>query len=186
MRGMGQSENGAYCGLVAESLAAYLDRSLPAPVERQIASHLEACPDCRRRLTAMTALVRDLRCLGDIEAGPEMSWAIKRLIRREARRENARALIRPLPFLASAAAAAAVFVLLGLTSRPGLLPGSTPAPVPRMLQAEESPLWERRYALPAQVDELRSGTFAERQRAGSDSTATREPTRLHGIRAVSF
>ncbi len=183
---MNQSEKEALCGLVAESLSAYLDRSLPAPVERQIALHLEQCPACRRRLESMNALLADLQTLGEVEAGPELGWAIKRQIRRQARRERTRLLVRPVPFLASTAAAAAVFIIIGLGQGPerGLSVDSLTDQ--NLIQAGETPLWERRYVLPAQVDALNTPALADRAGAGEDSTAVRRPTRLTGVRAVSF
>jgi len=183
---MNQHERTDYCGLVTESLSAYLDRSLPAPVERQIAEHLEECVACRRRLAGMNALLSDLQTLDRVEASPEVGWAIKRMIRREARRERARSVIRPLPFLVSSAAAAVLFILIGFGSATEQATGPVMLTEQTAIETAETPLWERRYVLPAQVGDPLGATVAGKSTTDTDSTVVHRPSRLTGARAVSF
>ena len=44
----------------AESLSLYLDAALPAAERRRVEDHLEACPDCRRRLDGLRRVVSGL------------------------------------------------------------------------------------------------------------------------------
>lgn len=178
-------DTSTYCQLVAESFSAYLDRSLPASVEQEITAHLDLCPDCLRRLEAVKAVIADLGRLGDVEAAPELAWSIKRAVRRLARQEEAKQVLRPLPFLASAALAASVLVLVSMG---GGLVGSSPerqVAGPSESQFSQNPRWER-YVLPAQVgEENASGLFGQ-QSAAEDTSTRQEPSRIRGARAVRF
>ncbi len=44
------------CRKVRENLSAYLDRALPAVMQKRIASHLETCTGCREALELLQEL----------------------------------------------------------------------------------------------------------------------------------
>jgi anti-sigma factor RsiW len=179
--GMSATEPTDLCGHYAQMFSAWLDRSLPAHIEREITEHLETCPGCRGRLEGMRQLVADLHRLGEVEAGPELAWAIKRAVHREARHQELRGLIRPLPLLVSAAAAAVVLVMLG-----GDRLGSA-GPV-----QEEVPLTEaatatsiQRFVLPPAVEDRFPGGLQaadpDAAAALQDSLRRRLPALIKGI-----
>ena len=175
----------AFCQLVAESFSAYLDRSLPASVEQEISIHLDRCPECLQRLEGMKAVINGLGMLDGIEAAPELAWSIKKSVRRLARLEESRQVLRPLPFLASAALAASVLVLVSVGG--GLedsASGQRPA-ASSDTQVSQNTRWER-YVLPAQVGEENVPGLFGQQAAAEDTSTRREPSRISGARAVRF
>ena len=180
MTGMNTPDHIERCGYYVELFSAWLDRSLPAHLEREIAAHLEHCGACRTRLEGMKRLLSDLRRLGEVEAGPEAAWAVKRAVRRQAVREEMRGILRPAPFLLSAAAAAVLLVVVGTTRERGI--GSTPAERALAGQVETSPI--QRYVLPPAVTDRYPGSVEALEdaiRADQDSTGRRLPARIQGI-----
>ncbi|MCK4771982.1 MAG: zf-HC2 domain-containing protein [Candidatus Latescibacteria bacterium] len=174
-----------FCELVAESFSAYLDRSLPASVEQEIAAHLDQCPECLQRLEEMKTLIADLYGLGGIEAAPELAWSVKRAVRRLAQRQADAPVLRPIPFLASAAAAAVVLVLVSVGSGPEDASLDQHAAGSSEMQVTQNPRWER-YVLPAQVGEENVPSLFDQQAAAGDTSTIREPSRIRGARAVRF
>jgi len=170
---------------VAESFSAYLDRSLPASVEQEIAAHLDQCPECRQRLESVKALVVDLKKLDGIEAGSELAWSVKRAVHRLARREASMPFVRLLPFLTSTVAAAILLIIVSLPARMGNSPAQRSVSASPEMQTAQSPRWER-YVLPAQVGEDNAPVLFDQQAAAQDSAARREPSRIRGSRAVRF
>lgn len=175
-----------YCDLVAESFSAYLDHSLPASLEGEIAAHLEECESCRLRLEGVVALIANLNGLGEVEAGTELGWSVKKAVHRYARRETSPTALRPLPFLASAAAAAVVLVIIGISGTDEMSPIPQSMLNPGSQQAEQSAQLDSRYVLPPLLEDLHSTGLIMPQVAETDTTSKREPSRLRGIRAVSF
>jgi anti-sigma factor RsiW len=178
---MNSTEPTDFCGHYAQMFSAWLDRSLPAHIEREISEHVETCPGCRGRLEGMRRLVADLRRLGEVEAGSELAWAVKRAVHREARHQELRGLIRPLPLLVSAAAAAVLLVVLGG-------PGSRPAgpaglDLPTVETATQAPI--QRFVLPPAVEDRFPGTLQaadpDAAAALQDSLRLRLPVRIKGI-----
>ncbi len=182
---MKANKSSTLCHLVTESFSAYLDRSLPAAVELDIARHLDDCPECFHRLESMKSLIADLRQLDTVEAAPELAWSVKREVRRLVRREENRPLLRPFPFLASAATAAALLVIVSIQG------GMEESSIDRAgsqsadLQAAQSTRFER-YVLPAQVGQDNIPGLFEQQAAVEDTSNRREPSRIRGARAVRF
>ncbi|MFC1543861.1 anti-sigma factor family protein [Gemmatimonadota bacterium] len=158
------------CGHYAGMFTAYLDRSLPAGVERELAEHLEGCPVCQNRLEGMRALVERLAQLGQVEAGPEVVWMVKRAIAREERRSRARGVLLPVPFLVSAAAAAALLVVVSLPSSRG------PAPSPSVMNstleagAIQQPL--ENFVLPPRLGSGLQAAAASATASGMDTIRT--------------
>ncbi len=181
MIGMNHTEPTDLCGHYAQMFSAWLDRSLPAHIEREISEHLETCPACHDRLEGMRRLVVDLRRLGEVEAGPELAWVVKRAVHRQARQEELRGLIRPLPLLVSAAAAAVLLVVLG---GPGTRP-TEPAgrDLPLTEAATQAPI--QRFVLPPAVEDRFPGTLMsadpDAAAALQDSLRLRLPIRIQGI-----
>ncbi|MFC1499888.1 anti-sigma factor family protein [Candidatus Zixiibacteriota bacterium] len=182
---MRTSDEHGYCGLVTEVFSSYLDHSLSASLERDVAAHLEECVSCRHRLEGISSLITDLKKLNMIEAPHELSWSIKRAVHREARNERAFSLLRPFPFLASAAAAAIILVMAGFQG--AAVPptaGESPAQFETLSAIAQEQL--QHYILPPQIGDLRgTGLFGD-QVAMFDSTRIETPSRLPGARAVSF
>ncbi len=179
-------ESKEYCGLVAETFSAYLDRSLPASLEREISQHMEECEECRGRLEGVKALIVDLGRLGGEEAPTELGWSIKRVVGKQARREAATPIVRPIPFLTSAAAAAAALLVISLSGTGGTEPFQTSAIDPSTLQAEQPPVVEPQFALPAEMGAMQASPLLDNTMTANDSTSGRMPSRLRGARAVSF
>jgi anti-sigma factor RsiW len=179
-----RDENG-YCGLVAEVLTSYLDHSLSASLERDVAAHLEECPACRRRLKGMTALIADLKKLDQADVPEEISWSIKRAVHREARKDSVLSILKPLPFLTSAAAAAIILVVTGLTGGKEVpAAGGDHQFYESLSVAEQTRL--QRYILPPQIGDLEGTGLFENQLAEADTARSETPVRLPGARAVSF
>ncbi len=175
-----------YCGLVAETFSAYLDRSLPASLEREISQHMEECEECQNRLEGVKAIISDLGRLGDEEAPTELGWSIKRAVCKQARREAAASIVRPIPFLTSAAAAAAAILVISLSGTGGTEPFQTMAIDPSIMQAEQPPVTEPQFALPAEMGGMQASALLDNAITADDSTSGRMPSRLRGARAVSF
>ena len=178
---MNHTEPTDLCGHYAQMFSAWLDRSLPANIEREISEHLEACPGCHGRLEGMRRLVADLRRLGEVEAGPELAWAVKRAVQREARHQELRGLIRPLPLLVSAAASAVLLVLLG---SPRLRPAdSVRSELPLTEAVRSAPI--QRFILPPAVEDRFPGGLQaadpDAATALQDSLWLRLPIRIQGI-----
>ncbi len=174
-----------YCGLVSEVLSSYLDHSLSASLERDVATHLEECVSCRHRLEGISFLLTDLKKLNVIDAPQELSWSIKRAVHREARKEQAISLLKPFPFLASAAAAAIILVMVGFQGAavsPSV--GETTAPLETLSAVDQGQL--QRYILPPQIGGFQGAGLYDDQVAMLDSTRSNAPIRLPGARAVSF
>ncbi|MFC1628099.1 zf-HC2 domain-containing protein [Gemmatimonadota bacterium] len=179
------SDEQGYCGLVSEVLSSYLDHSLSASLERDVAVHLEECVSCRNRLKGISLLLNDLKMLNIIDAPQELSWSIKRAVHREARREQAIPFLRPFPFLTSAAAAAIILVIAGFQGTvvsPDV--GEAPATMETLAAVEQGLL--QRYILPPQIGEFQGARLFDDQAALLDSTRSDAPIRLPGARAVSF
>jgi len=182
---MKTNKTSTLCHLVTESFSAYLDRSLPATVELDLARHLDNCPECFHKLESVKSLIADLNQLDTVETAPELAWSVKREVRRLAHREENRPLLRPFPFLASAAIAAATLVIVinhGGMERSSIdRTGSQSVD----LQAAESTRLER-YVLPVQVGEDNVPGLFDQQAAVEDTSKRREPSRIRGARAVRF
>jgi predicted anti-sigma-YlaC factor YlaD len=159
---------------------AYLDRSLPAHIERDVAEHLESCTSCHDCLEDMKSLVVDLERLGAVEASPEMAWAIKRALRREARREAEASLLRPAPFLISAAAAAVLLVAVSLPGEQAGTPLEPGAPAGDELMLSESAQLEH-FVLPPRLGEQYQSAAPYATASVTDSASTREPSRVLGL-----
>ena len=182
---MRTSEEHGYCALVTEALSSYLDHSLSASLERDVSAHLEECVSCRHRLEGISILLSNLKQLNVIDAPQELSWSIKRAVHREARMEQAISFLRPLPFLASAAAAAIILVMAGFQGTavsPAV--GGSPASLETLAAVEQSQL--QRYILPPQIGGFEGAGLFDDQIALGDSTSSNVPIRLPGARAVSF
>ncbi len=177
-------ENG-YCGLVAEVLTSYLDHSLSASLERDVAAHLEECASCRHRLEGMAALIFDLKRLNSVDVPEEISWSIKRAVYRDARKDQVISLLRPVPFLTSAAAAAIILVVAGFSGG-GTVPdsGGDQHPIETLSAMDQTQL--QRYILPPQISDLQGAGLFENQLASLDTAQSETPVRLPGARAVSF
>jgi hypothetical protein len=92
-----------------ETLSAYLDRALAAPVRASVAQHLVDCAECRRALAELRAVVA---LLGDLPApAPARSFALTPAMV-AARRPR---ILRFLPHLRALTAVAAVLLLLSFT-----------------------------------------------------------------------
>ncbi len=179
-----REENG-YCGLVAEVLTSYLDHSLSASLERDVAAHLEECASCRRRLEGMSTLIFDLKMLNSVDVPEEISWSIKRAVHREARKDRVISLLKPVPFLTSAAAAAIILVVAGFSGG-GTVPvtDGDNAPLETLSAVDQNRL--QRYILPPQIGDLQGSGLFEDQLALADTSRSETPIRLPGARAVSF
>ena len=182
---MKTNKSSTICHLVAESFSAFLDRSLPASVELDIARHLDNCPECFHRLESMKSLIVDLRQLDTVEAASELAWSVKREVRRFARREETRPLLRPLPFLASAATAAVLLVIISIQGGPEESSIGRTGSQSSDLQTTQNTRLER-YVLPGQVGEDNVPGLFEQQAAVEDTSNLREPSRIRGARAVRF
>lgn len=182
---MKANKSSTICHLVAESFSAFLDRSLPASVELDIARHLEDCPECFHRLESMKSLIVDLRQLDTVEAASELAWSVKREVRRFARKEETRPLLRPFPFLASAATAAILLVIVSIQGGPEESSIDRTGSQSAYPQMAESTRLER-YVLPTQVGEDNVPGLFEQQAAVEDTSNIREPSRIRGARAVRF
>lgn len=179
-----REENG-YCSLVAEVLTSYLDHSLSASLERDVAAHLEECASCRHRLEGMSALIFDLKKLNSVDVPEELSWSIKRAVHREARKDRVITLLKPVPFLTSAAAAAIILVVAGFSGR-GDVPvtGGDFERIETLSATDQTRI--QRYILPPQIADLQGTGLFEDQLAPSDTSRSETPIRLPGARAVSF
>jgi predicted anti-sigma-YlaC factor YlaD len=168
------------CDQYAELFTAYLDRSLPAHIERDVAEHLESCANCHDRLEDMKSLVIDLERLGTVEASPEMAWAIKRAVRREARREAEVLLLKPVPFLISAAAAAVLLVAISLPGEqvgPPLESGTSTGD--ELILSDSAQL--EHFVLPPRLGEQYQSAAPYATASVTDSASTREPSRVLGL-----
>lgn len=174
-----------YCGLVAEVLSSYLDHSLSALLERDVAAHLEECASCRHRLEGVSSLIGDLKKLSEVDAPEELSWSVKRTIHREARREQAVSFLKPVPFLASAVAAAIILVMVGFQRAPVSPIYEEPSATLETLSSVAQTQLQR-YILPPQIGGLQGSSLFDNQITLLDSTRVNSPVRLPGARAVSF
>jgi hypothetical protein len=133
----------------------------------------------------MSALIFDLKRLNNVDVPDELSWAIKRAVHREARRDRVISLLRPVPFLTSAAAAAIILVVAGFSGG-----GTDPVsewdgtPVETFSAVDQNQL--QRYILPPQISDLQGTGLFDNQLAPTDSSRSETPIRLPGARAVSF
>lgn len=92
-----------------ETLSAYLDHALAAPVRSSVAAHLAGCAACRRTLAELRAVVT---LLGDLPApAPPRSFALTPAMA-AARQPR---IIRLLPHLRALTAVAAVVLLISFT-----------------------------------------------------------------------
>jgi anti-sigma factor RsiW len=158
------------CGHYAGLFTAYLDRSLPADVERELTEHLEGCPDCQDRLEGMKTLVERLALLGQVEAGPEVAWMVKRAIGRQERRAQGRGLLRPVPFLVSAAAAATLLVVVNMPSDQE--PTAPPTVMNSTLEAGAAQQPLENFVLPPRLGSGLQSAEASATAAGMDTIRT--------------
>jgi anti-sigma factor RsiW len=159
------------CEHYAELFTGYLDRSLPANVERDLAEHLDGCPGCRERLDGMRELVERLARLGEAEASPELAWMIKRVIHREAAGRRQPGGIRLFPFLASAMATAAVLVAVSLS----LPETGDPAPGKSGTGLEASTVQQaplEHFVLPPRLGDRLQAAEAQATASGLDTART--------------
>ncbi len=172
------------CELYSQMFTAYIDRSLPAHVERDLSEHLVECEECAARLEGMKRIVEDLSGLGTPEASPELAWAIKRAVRREARREEEVGMLKPLPFLISATAAAILLVAVSLPSDRAATPGGEGAPAGLDLSAMQATQLEN-FVLPPRLSGDFRSAVPYATASLSDTATSRKPSRVNGL-AVRF
>jgi anti-sigma factor RsiW len=172
------------CELYSQMFTAYIDRSLPAHVERELSDHLVECPGCTERLEGMKQLVEELSGLGTPEASPELAWAIKRAVQREVRREEEAHLLRPLPFLVSATAAAILLVAVIAPSEDATLLGGRGSMGGSDLDAVQSTQLEN-FVLPPRLNESYRAAVPYATASLADTATSREPSRVTGL-AVRF
>lgn len=173
------------CDLYAEMFTAYLDRSLPAHLERQLSEHIETCSECSGRLEGMKRLIAHLSAVGTPEASPELAWAIKRAVGREARREAEATLLKPLPFLVSAAAAAALLVAVSLPSDRGVSkPFDSGAAMTLEPGAAQSSRLEN-FVLPPRLGEGYRPAIPYATASRADTARASEASRVNGL-AIRF
>ncbi len=72
----------------AESLSLYLDAALPAVQRRQVADHLDACPDCRQRLDGLRRVVAGLGRLPTAAPPEDLAARVGRQIDLRGRRRR--------------------------------------------------------------------------------------------------
>ena len=81
----------------AESLSLYLDAVLPVAERRQVEDHLDACPDCRRRLDGLRRVVSGLGRLPTAAPPEDLAARVVREIDLRGRRRRWRWLADGLP-----------------------------------------------------------------------------------------
>ena len=72
----------------AESLSLYLDAALPAAERRQVADHLDTCPDCRQRLDGLRRVVAGLGRLPTAAPPEDLAARVGREINLRGRRQR--------------------------------------------------------------------------------------------------
>ena len=127
----------------------------------------------------MKSLLIDLDRLGSVEASPELAWAIKRAVRHEARREAEAFLLRPAPFLISAAAAAMLLVVVSLPGEQAGTPLESGAPARDEFMLSESA--QLHFVLPPRLGEQYQPAAPYATASVTDSATTREPSRILGL-----
>ena len=68
------------CCNVVRLLADYLERQLPAAIQRELEQHLQRCPRCVSQLHTYKSTVSLLRSLKDEELPPELRLTLKAFI----------------------------------------------------------------------------------------------------------
>jgi len=164
------------CHDARESLSAFLDEALAPDERRQVAAHLEGCPDCRRELARLEQTVALLRRVEPTRAPVGFVDRVLEAARpRPWYRRAAAAVFLPfsvkLPAEATALVMVALLAVYVFERTPALQESARPEPIPREAAREKAGGAESPAAL---ADRAAREAYAKARAAQSQEPVTRK------------
>jgi len=170
------------CHDARESLSAFLDEALAPGERRQVAAHLEGCPDCRRELARLEQTVALLRRVEPTRAPVGFVDRVLEAARpRPWYRRAAAAVFLPvsvkLPAEATALVMVALLAVYVFERTPALQESARPEPIPREAAREKAGGPESPAAL---ADRAAREAYAKARAAQSQEPVTRKQEQDRG------